>query len=471
MGKLIIIRHGESVGNKKGIIQSKEGDPGLTLKGKNEIRAKTIQDLGVLKGAKRIVVSDYKRAIETAKIVFEETGIPIVINSNIGEVRCGILEGLSKDVAKKEYPEYYEIYSLRNDLDDIPNAESGEELQARAIGFLMSYYGKQDFSDIVVTHAGFIRCLLNTMMNRERTYRFLIENGTMIQVDDLFEKMNMQSRDRAMNSKVIIVNTPNGKYVVKIKKGSIGDCDYAEKDLLEAISLDSLPVVLSMQNYEDGRYCKVIRHIEGHHEYGKLSNEKYDALIKAEEELEKALVEHKDSRFKTRDLQAMLNSIYCNSSNTYVKQTAHSLLKSPYSSLLSNSKEYVLSHNDLNRDNILFDVAESGETRVNFIDFESIEYAPKDYQFASMLASGLLLEGESYKKIEDTIKSRGFDIDKILYFMQIRVLNGLSFFAEQKNRGEGENEVSKDLLKRYFAANEIIQKKRNRFIEQEEMVI
>lgn len=471
MGRLIIIRHGKSVGNADNIIQSKDGDLGLTQDGQSEIRAKTIANMEKLKGAKKIVVSDFKRAIDTAKIVFEETGIPIVVNSNIGEMNAGILEGLSKDEATSRYPQYYEIYSSRNDLDEIPGAETGEELQARALGFLMSYYGKENFNDIVVTHAGFIRCLINTIMNRQRTHQFPLENGAMIEIDDVFEKMNMQTRDRAMNSKVVIVNTPNGNYVVKIKTGEAKDADYAEKELLEKLDFDNLPKVLSMQDYEDGRFCKVIRYIEGHHEYGKLSDEKYDALIKAEEKLGKALEKIKDDRFKERNLQATLQGIYLSSSSAYVQQIAYRLLTSPYSIALMDRSNYVLSHNDLNRDNILFNTTADGEVTASFIDFESIELSPKDYQFASMLASGLLLEGESFKKIESTIKERGLDVEKILYYMQIRVLNGLNFFVEQKIRGEGDGEASKDLLKRYFAANELLQSKRNRSIEMEELVI
>ena len=36
---------------------------------------------------------------------------------------AGILAGLNKEKAKKEMPYYYEIWSKRKDLDEIPNAE------------------------------------------------------------------------------------------------------------------------------------------------------------------------------------------------------------------------------------------------------------------------------------------------------------------------------------------------------------
>lgn len=87
----------------------------------------------------------------------------------------------------------------------------------------------------------------------------------------------------------------------------------------------------------------------------------------------------------------------------------------------------------------------------NVIDFESLEFVPQDFQFASMLASGLLLEGENMKKIKQTIQKRGKDVNKILYLMQIRTLEGLFFFAKKMNEYVSTNQqVSGELLKKYF---------------------
>ena len=132
---------------------------------------------------------------------------------------------------------------------------------------------------------------------------------------------------------------------------------------------------------------------------------------------------------------------------------------------------YVLSHDDLNRDNILFEKMPEGKIRANIIDFESLERAPKDYQFASMLASGLLLEGESINKLKQTIQLQNMDFGKILFFMQIRILEGLYFFRENPNEYASSNEkVSKELLKKYFYSSEIIQKEveKLRILEREE---
>ena len=136
---------------------------------------------------------------------------------------------------------------------------------------------------------------------------------------------------------------------------------------------------------------------------------------------------------------------------------AKSLLESDYSLEFRNG-EKVLSHNDINRDNILFETKKNGEVKANIIDFESLEMAPKDFQFASMLASGLLLEGESIKRIKETIQKSGKDYGKILYFMQVRLLEGLHFFQQRVNGNPENKSISIVLRKKYFLANELLRR-------------
>ena len=47
---------------------------------------------------------------------------------------------------------------------------------------------------------------------------------------------------------------------------------------------------------------------------------------------------------------------------------------------------------------------------------------------------------------------------RILYLMQIRLLEGLYFFQESIGKNADNKQTSRDLLKRYFYASEIIQK-------------
>lgn len=404
MKRIIIVRHGESIGNAENIIQGRKYDLGLTEKGKTTTSLNFQNNLDKFSNVTKVISSPAIRAQETATIIAEQLEVPVFINNNIVEIDAGILDGMNKVEAERAYPKYYKAWRNREDLDIIPEAEPGEKLQARAIGFLMQYYDKPDYCDVVVSHAGFIRCLINTIENRKRDFKFNIENSSIFLMDDMLENLEVKKRDRAMNSKVFIVNTANGKYVVKIKSGKVTKQDCIEQALLNKLPGKNLPKVLYLQNYSDDRYCKVIKYINGRHIYGRLSDDEYNALIKSERALRNELAKFKGINFfRIRDLKRELQRIYIGASNEYIKDLSKKLMESPYSTDLDDINSYVLSHNDLNRDNILFEEDENGEVKANIIDFESLEFAPQDFEFASMLASGLLLDGEHMDKIKQTI--------------------------------------------------------------------
>ena len=404
MKRIIIVRHGESIGNAENIIQGKNCDYELTEKGRNVTYLNTKSNIDKFSGATRIFSSTSKRTQETAEIIADELNIPVFLSNNIVEMGAGILDGMDKTVAERTYPQYYKIWKNREDLDSIPDAEAGESLQARVISFLMQYYDESDYCDVIVSHAGFIRCLINTIEDRKRTFKFNIENSSIFSMDNIFDKMEIKKRDRAMNSKVFIISTPNGKFVAKIKSGKVTKQDCIEQALLNKLPGENLPKVLYMQNYNNDKYCKVIKFVKGRHIYGRLKEDEYKALIESEKLLRSELTKFKGINFfRVNDLKKTLERIHRNSQNEYIKEFSKKLLDSPYSEGLDDIESYALSHNDLNRDNILFEDDENGEIKANIIDFESLEFAPQDFQFASMLASGLLLEGEDINKIKQTI--------------------------------------------------------------------
>lgn len=459
MKQIIIIRHGESEGNNQNIIQGKEKRYHLTEKGKKKTVLMIQYNFETLKFAQKIISSDLNRAKETAKIIAKELCLPLEEDKGIGEIETGILTGMKQEEANKGYPSYYRIWKEKQDLDPIPGAEKGEELQARAIGFMMKYYDKEEYCDIVVSHAGFIRCLVNTVKGKERTCPVSIGNNECFVLEDIFSRIQIEKRERAMNSKVLIISTKNGKYVVKLKEGCIRIQDYAEQCLLDKIGCEGVPKILLMQNYKNGTFCKIIKHVEGKHIYGRLGEEEYNELIRSEERLGKILggVKNASRFFKTIDLEKEIDTIYHTTSNDYIKKTAKELLSSRYCKEL-NSSENILSHNDINRDNVLFEKMKDGKIRANIIDFESLEISPKGFQFASMLASGMLLEGEQITRIRDTIQRKGEDYEKILFYMQIRLLEGLHFFQQKIEKEHSNREISKALMKKYYYSSELIQK-------------
>lgn len=463
MKTLIVVRHGQSLGNAFGVIQGNNSGGGLTDVGKQQIISNTNKNIELLKQAEKIVTSPYLRAFETAKEISKISGLNVTIDDRLHEMDAGILAGLPKIEAENKYPEYYKIWKNRLDLDGIPNAEKGAHLQARILAFLLNYYEKEDFCDVLVTHAGFIRCLINTIEGRQRTNQFNIDNGAFFKLDDIFKMINIEQRKRAMNSRVFIIDTLDGKYVAKIKQGKITKQDESEKQLLDQLPFNNIPTILTMQSFDNGNYCKILKYVKGVHKYGKLNDSEYTALINSEIFLENLFSRVKNGSFRTIDLIEKLEDILNTTKNDYVKSEVENLLKSPERVLIQDKQKYVLSHDDMNRDNILFEEQEDGSVRANIIDFESLEYAPKDYQFASMLASGLLLEGETMARITETIKMRNKNIDLILYLMQIRLIEGLHFFIDKSNAYvQANKEMTMDLSKKYYFAYEILKKEKSK---------
>lgn len=78
----------------------------------------------------------------------------------LDEMDPGVLSGKTHDYAKENMPKEYAIWTQYKDLDGIERAETGDELQARAIAFLeYMLHSCEQGNYVVVTHAGFLRCL------------------------------------------------------------------------------------------------------------------------------------------------------------------------------------------------------------------------------------------------------------------------------------------------------------------------
>jgi phosphoserine phosphatase len=171
---ILLIRHAESSGNIKDIIQgSKER---LTEKGKQQT-----QELGEkLKKEKIEFVfsSDMQRAVETTQIAFPDT--PITYTSLIEEKRNGDFEG-----KKRSEVDWTEINKQPFETRKAPNGESLEDVKKRAQQFL-ELLKKQTYNKIaVMSHGTFLRVLLSIITNKsmkEIILRMQLKNTQIIRV-------------------------------------------------------------------------------------------------------------------------------------------------------------------------------------------------------------------------------------------------------------------------------------------------
>src|SRR5580658_4384774 len=96
MGKLILVRHGESLGNRVRIFASNPADLPLTELGYSQARQVT-QQIAQRYQPELVIASPYLRARETARMIAEGLKLPLEIEPKLHEREVGIYEGQPYD--------------------------------------------------------------------------------------------------------------------------------------------------------------------------------------------------------------------------------------------------------------------------------------------------------------------------------------------------------------------------------------
>jgi broad specificity phosphatase PhoE len=170
--KIILVRHGESVNNKAGIIA---GDSPLTDKGREQARL-TRKALAGLK-FDVIYSSDLKRAVETAQII---AGKDVPENHQLPGLRerdFGALEGKPEKLHEEEHEKRVGMSHEENWVyKHVPDTESDHELSDRFVLALQKLAENNPGKTILVAaHGGAIRTTL--MKLHELTYH-QVPNGS-----------------------------------------------------------------------------------------------------------------------------------------------------------------------------------------------------------------------------------------------------------------------------------------------------
>lgn len=177
--ELIVIRHGETEWNKIGKQQGQQNSP-LTEEGRRQAAVAG----AVLKneGAELIYSSDLGRALESAEIIQEQTGLPIKTHKDLRERHLGILQELTIKEFAQKFPREYEKFRGNDPLYVIPGGESAQERYDRGIrAFNEIEQQNRGKKIIVVTHGGilesFFRFVIGFPPERQRT--FSLYNGSL----------------------------------------------------------------------------------------------------------------------------------------------------------------------------------------------------------------------------------------------------------------------------------------------------
>ncbi|MCL4363165.1 histidine phosphatase family protein [Candidatus Marsarchaeota archaeon] len=177
--RLILVSHGETEENVKGILQGH-------TPGKTTTRGmRTVRELALSLKAEKIDAifsSDLKRAEYTAREIARFHDIPIHFNKELREINVGVFQRRSKEVFHVKQQE--SGVSLARFKPK--GGESMEDARKRAIRFANKIYGKYENKTILFsTHRGFIGCLLSSYLHISlaEARKIKLKNAAMIILD------------------------------------------------------------------------------------------------------------------------------------------------------------------------------------------------------------------------------------------------------------------------------------------------
>jgi broad specificity phosphatase PhoE len=143
---ILLARHGETDWNREQRFQG-WADPPLNATGREQAQALRDQLRDTPFDA--VYTSDLKRAHETAEIVAEPHGVPVIANEGLREIDVGPLQG-------RTWPELHDEYGD----GEWPHGETREQHHARVHDALLSIARRHAGQRIlVVTHGGTMRAL------------------------------------------------------------------------------------------------------------------------------------------------------------------------------------------------------------------------------------------------------------------------------------------------------------------------
>jgi broad specificity phosphatase PhoE len=179
MGRLIIVRHGESEANRDKVFAI-SGDVPLTEVGRAQAResAARITKRFV---PKRVISSSFLRARQTAAIIAEDLGVPVEVYEGIHERNLGSLKG-------QPYARHLELALRDPDYDAArkwlwrpPEGESYEDVRQRVVPALERLRGiYPEEESVVVSHGAVMLSLWSHFANSWEDAHIIPNCGIML---------------------------------------------------------------------------------------------------------------------------------------------------------------------------------------------------------------------------------------------------------------------------------------------------
>ncbi len=184
MGRLYLVRHGETEWNAQGRLQG-HVDVGLSENGQRQAQAVAQRLSGVTFDA--AYSSDLSRTSETARIILaQRREVKLTATSQLRERHYGVFEGLTVAERQARYPDMFAA-SLSNDLDFAPtDGETMSQVGARMAAFVAELRERHlEETVLIAGHGGALRATLPALLGLplEALWRLFLDNCSLSIVD------------------------------------------------------------------------------------------------------------------------------------------------------------------------------------------------------------------------------------------------------------------------------------------------
>lgn len=161
MTTLWLIRHGVTDWNREGRWQGQRDVP-LNDEGRRQARqaAERLRDQPL----EAIYTSDLSRARETAAVLSEATGAPLVEDPRLREIHLGAWEGLSFDDIRQSYGDRLDRFRARPHKERAPGGESVPDVQHRVLGALEEVVDRHPHGEVALVSHGLALAVIKTRL-------------------------------------------------------------------------------------------------------------------------------------------------------------------------------------------------------------------------------------------------------------------------------------------------------------------
>ena len=160
--RIILVRHGETDWNATGRIQGHSDTP---LNAVGRLQAQRLARRFANESVRALYSSDLARAFETATVIGQALGLPVVTSAQLRERRYGLWEGLTAAQIEACYPAQFAEWRARSTNFAPPQGETHQQLLTRALGALQTISRQHEGGQVVVvTHGGLCYVLLNQIL-------------------------------------------------------------------------------------------------------------------------------------------------------------------------------------------------------------------------------------------------------------------------------------------------------------------